>query len=282
MRVIAAEVISVRGQLSAREAEQLKHAEADVEKGGRLIVAAMELIRDQKLYRATHDTFEDYCRERWSRTARDVNRLIQTEAVARQIGQALSKDGQEMGPIGPKISRAAAREVADLPVAEAVAVVKHAAQTTGKATAETVREAREQIAPKVDARKITGGVAFSVEELTDPPESPVFDALDRPVPKSLLRFHAAAAPINATAAKVDAIKRDATKLAEADGGQFIDMAEVNRLCRELKWCLSQARFYTTCPRCDGKGCDRCSQAGWLPHSKKGQLSEADKAALGVQ
>ena len=31
----------------------------------RAMMDALSVIREQKLYRSTHDTFEDYCRERW-------------------------------------------------------------------------------------------------------------------------------------------------------------------------------------------------------------------------
>lgn len=144
MKAVAGEIVTVNGALSARESQQLQAAEADVEKGGKLIVAAMELIRDQRLYRATHETFADYCRERWGRTARDVNRLIQTEAVVQAVAA-------QMGPNGSQISNRAAREVADLPPETAAAVVAKAAENGKKPTAKAVADAREEVAPKAKA-----------------------------------------------------------------------------------------------------------------------------------
>lgn len=146
MKAVAGEIVTQRGALSARESQQLKAAEADVEKGGSLIVAAMELIRDQRLYRATHDTFADYCRERWDRTVSSVNRAIAREAVVAKISEHLAEENG--ANFAPRVSPAAAAEVADLPVDQAAAVVKKAAETNGKPTAKAVREARDQVAPK--------------------------------------------------------------------------------------------------------------------------------------
>ncbi len=33
-------------------------------------------IRDSRLYRETHDTFEDYCRDRWEMSMRHAERLM--------------------------------------------------------------------------------------------------------------------------------------------------------------------------------------------------------------
>ncbi len=52
--------------------------------------ALME-IRDRRLYRETHATFEAYCGERWGWTARHVNRQMDAAAVTGAIG-----------PMGPK------------------------------------------------------------------------------------------------------------------------------------------------------------------------------------
>jgi hypothetical protein len=43
---------------------------------------ALPLLRDERLYRATHDTFDSYCRERWGWSKTHVNRQIEVAAVA--------------------------------------------------------------------------------------------------------------------------------------------------------------------------------------------------------
>ena len=42
----------------------------------------MLAIRDQRLYRETHGTFEDYCRERWGMSRFYAHRLIEASEVA--------------------------------------------------------------------------------------------------------------------------------------------------------------------------------------------------------
>lgn len=52
---------------------------------------ALQAIRDQRLYRATHGTFEDYCQQRWQMPRRYANRLILAANVM-----------DNLGPVGPK------------------------------------------------------------------------------------------------------------------------------------------------------------------------------------
>jgi hypothetical protein len=47
---------------------------------------ALATIRDDRLYRSTHDTFEDYCRERWGMSRRYANLLIVSSDVVANLG----------------------------------------------------------------------------------------------------------------------------------------------------------------------------------------------------
>lgn len=66
--------------------------------------AALLAIRDGRLYRVSHRTFEEYCNERWGINRRYANRIIEaSETVA------------NLGPIGPKpATESQARELAPL------------------------------------------------------------------------------------------------------------------------------------------------------------------------
>ncbi len=64
--------------------------------------SALLTIRESRLYRGTHSTFEDYCQERWGMSRCHANRQIQAAEV---VGS--------LGPIGPKpANEAQARELA--------------------------------------------------------------------------------------------------------------------------------------------------------------------------
>ena len=60
---------------------------------------ALFRIRYERLYRQSHGTFEDYCRDRWGMTSRRANQLVQ---------------GAEVGTIVPVQNEAQARELAPL------------------------------------------------------------------------------------------------------------------------------------------------------------------------
>jgi hypothetical protein len=88
---------------------------------------ALLRIRDERLYRASHKTFELYCRERWGMSKRHANRLVaSTEVVS------------NLGPIGPTpTSESEARPLAKLPAVQQAAAWQEAVETApqGKVTA---------------------------------------------------------------------------------------------------------------------------------------------------
>jgi DNA N-6-adenine-methyltransferase (Dam) len=95
---------------------------------------ALSRIRDERLYRESHKTFEAYCRERWRMSNRHANRQIEAAAVAGSLG-----------PIGPVPNEAVARELAPLKDDEAEMV-------------ETWRELRAKHGEKVTAEKVRAAV----------------------------------------------------------------------------------------------------------------------------
>ncbi|OSZ59280.1 hypothetical protein OQI_17115 [Streptomyces pharetrae CZA14] len=46
---------------------------------------ALQVIRDGRLYRATHGTFEDYCQEQWDITRQYANQLIRSWKIAEKL-----------------------------------------------------------------------------------------------------------------------------------------------------------------------------------------------------
>jgi hypothetical protein len=69
--------------LSFQEGLRLSHLEAaiesgmeSVERGWNKAWRSLQEIRNNRLYRATHATFADYCKERWGKSNRYINMLI--------------------------------------------------------------------------------------------------------------------------------------------------------------------------------------------------------------
>jgi hypothetical protein len=92
-------------------------------------------IREGKLYRETHSTFEAYCKERWGISKTHANRLI----MANEIQESVA-------PVGVKItSERQARELAKVEPERRHEVVEKAVEETGgKLTAKAIREAGEK------------------------------------------------------------------------------------------------------------------------------------------
>ncbi len=105
---------SVIENLSLVEAAKLENAETTigeninmVVQAGRFLGDALRRIRDDRLYRATHPTFEDYCQERWNIGRRHVNRYIALSDVQENLGQ--------IDPNAPMPNQSQAAELAKLP-----------------------------------------------------------------------------------------------------------------------------------------------------------------------
>lgn len=121
------------------------------------------------------------------------------------------------------------------------------------------------------------------QEVVEPKSvvSIVKDSLNREVPDELRNKYAVAAVLGAIGRKLDAIKREVVELADDEGGWFIPVQEVELASKNLKDMITDAGYWTACPRCNGKGCKRCDSSGFVPKSRKNMLSHEDKEALGL-
>lgn len=119
--------------LNDLERQRLVKEETSIEAGAAQIGGALAVIRDQRLYRETHPTFEAYCHERWGITNRYANYQIN----ATQVGEV----------VGTMVPERQARELAPLLDAPQVLLLvwEDALKASGgKLTAEIIRECRER------------------------------------------------------------------------------------------------------------------------------------------
>jgi hypothetical protein len=148
-------------ELAVSASARLAELEAVVERGLATFVevgAALLEIRDTRLYRDTHTTFEDYCRERWSMRRESADRLIRSAKVVELVNPSGLIPANE----------AQARELVPL-LADEQAVVEAWREAKAEAdligaplTAKVVKNAvqkrlnrvkRERVAEEVDAQK---------------------------------------------------------------------------------------------------------------------------------
>lgn len=74
--------------LSQAEASELQACEQIIERGLKTfmeVATALMTIREHKLYRATHGTFDNYCQDRWAIQARHARRIIDAGEMAERI-----------------------------------------------------------------------------------------------------------------------------------------------------------------------------------------------------
>src|SRR5512135_1315685 len=74
--------------LTRSESDKLRECETIIDRGLATFVevgTALLEIRDLRLYRATHGTFELYCRERWGISRVHAHRMIEAARVAENL-----------------------------------------------------------------------------------------------------------------------------------------------------------------------------------------------------
>ena len=147
--------------LTTTEKNQLEACETVIEYGLKTFVdvgnALME-IRDDRLYRAEFDTFENYCNTRWGLTRRHVNRTIAAAQVA-----------DHLGPMGPKPdNERQARPLTQLDPEQQAEAWQRAVETApnGKPTAAHVSQVVDEIRFE-HAAPHTNGIALTDED-TEP------------------------------------------------------------------------------------------------------------------
>lgn len=264
--------------LTVRDRSKLQACEQDIDKGGTLIVKALTVIRDERLYRDTHDTFEDYCVERWGMRRDYADKLIAHGKVLANLEAAFHTNCME-------ITEGATRQIRDLEPEEQVKVVDSVVKDGKKPTAKAVAEKKEELKSN---GKIKGGITFDPEEIeaagdgaSEPPSiPPLMDALKREVPEALRESCSNSARGTAVGKTLDQARREVEALGGQPGWEFLSVQNVVHLLADAKRTVTECRFWTTCPRCDGEGCSFCDDNGYLPHKRKGTLSEDDKRKVG--
>lgn len=124
----------------------LAEREAIIEKGLATFVevgAELLAIRDERLYRETHGTFEDYCRERWNLSRKRAYDLT----AAAEVTAEMSPTGDTPVPSSERVARELAPLKSDperVREAWSEAVEQHGT----KPTAAQVREVVEQKLPE--------------------------------------------------------------------------------------------------------------------------------------
>ena len=136
---------------------------------------ALQVIRDGRLYRATHATFEEYCEDRWQMQRAHANRLIRAWPLA-----------EALAPIGAKnLNEGQIRELLPLAIEHgeeaAATVYRTIVETDGvRVTAMLVKGAVSVLPDDhFDAAEVVGQIrAYLAGTATDQPSSPSASATE--------------------------------------------------------------------------------------------------------
>lgn len=145
--------------LTEKETNRLAAFETMIERGFKSFVEsgkALAVVRDEKLYRASYKTFDEYCKERWGLERTYAHRLIESAAVVDRIVD-------KMLPIGNKIegdvplpvvqvptTESQTRELAKVPEDEQAEVWQEVVETTATPTAAVIKAVVEKRNTKKD------------------------------------------------------------------------------------------------------------------------------------
>jgi len=175
------EIKTTKKPLAPDERDRLATLETRIGEGMATFVAvgaALAEIREARLYRATGETFEDYCRDRWQFSGRHAERLMSAAQVVSDLSEATpEKPDQMVGSIVPAPvpqSEAVARAIASAPREKRPEVWREAVASaprdaTGKATPPTAKHVASVVArhtPRVapPARRILPTMPWQLAE----------------------------------------------------------------------------------------------------------------------
>lgn len=176
-------------QLSEAESTELTNLETTIERGLRVfweVGNALLTIRDKRLYRASHGTFETYCIERWGFTDEQARRLMRSSEVVANlqqtppIGGVLPGNESQVRPLTKLKDPSQQRQAWQKAVESAPD-----GKPTGAGVAKAVEEVKQPTQPNsVDAQVAAHGESLGVPRSGDSvlPESDRIDELTHSSP----------------------------------------------------------------------------------------------------
>jgi len=225
---------------------------------------ALKEIRDNKLYRETHKTFEAYCEDRFEFGKSQAYRLIDA--------------ADEMASIQ------------HLPGSEAITSVAQVSSI-----AKLKPEDKPSVLADIAASKKTKKSVNSIikDKINETIDIPLSEAVDKIIEKRIeddeAPPHTAGAAdrrpkIWAAANKLDGLLSDLKAIAVTDGGQYVkkDLEMFENELMLLKQRIRSCAYHAICPSCDGRKCRTCLKTGWIAKNVLPMLSPTERDKLGIQ
>ncbi len=246
--------------LNVVERRSLENLEKVIERGVESFLAtgsALKEVRDQRLYREGHKTFESYLKTKWGFDRSYAHRLIDASDVKR-----------DLLPIGNKIPKAKEintegqlRELTDVPEDLLEEVIEKASEIAGDAplTAKVLKEAREQ-------------VLEPTESTAEEPACEDVETQPEPEPEQV-------GPLQCVGwfkeqiSLVNELVRNMDTVVEVPGNELLmsRRLSIRREIDHIKGSFRAVMPHAICPRCHGKCCTQCGNMGWVNKQRFDEL-----------
>jgi hypothetical protein len=246
--------------LNVVERRSLENLEKVIERGVESFLAtgsALKEVRDQRLYREGHKTFESYLKTKWGFDRSYAHRLIDASDVKR-----------DLLPIGNKIPKAKEintegqlRELTDVPEDLLEEVIEKASEIAGDAplTAKVLKEAREQVLEPTESTA-EEPACEDVETQPEPEPEPVG-------PLQCVGW------FKDQIGLVNELIRNMDTVMEAPGNELLmsRRLSIRREIEHIKGSFRAVMPHAICPRCHGKCCAQCGNHGWVNKQRFDEL-----------
>lgn len=199
----------------------------------------------------------------------------QRAMVAAKIATMKVGDNQHTKKEGVQICTPSAAEaaralnVSKRSVHNAKQVIEHGAKAVqkaveqGKLAVSTAAELATSGATKTEQTEAVKGGKEAIKEV-----------LKKPVAEPVHHPKEMAGPLMAHVSTLTKMLNDLKKRSGERGGEWIDVQAIGTKISELKYSLKSAIYYADCPACNGKGCAKCKQTGFLPELKSSAVEES--------
>jgi hypothetical protein len=243
--------------LNVVERRSLESLEKVIERGVESFLAtgsALKEIRDQRLYREGHKTFEAYVKARWEFQKDYANKLIGSSEMKQKMNTMVSVSDAD------KIqNERQLRELKSVPDESLAEVIAKAAEIAGDAplTAKVLKEAREQ-------------VLEPTEPTAEEPACEDVEPEPEPEPVGPLQC---VGWFKHQIGLVNELVRNMDTVVEVPGNELLmsRRLSIRREIEHIKGSFRAVMPHAICPRCHGKCCAQCGNHGWVNKQRFDEL-----------
>jgi hypothetical protein len=246
-------------ELTTTDTTRLRECEDKIDRSLRSFVDigdALLEIRESRLYRDEHTTFERYCQARWNITKSRANQLI---SASRLVENLENEDANGVLPSSESVARELQRADADRQHdvwSQAVSSAPRGANNEAVVTARHVRETIEQLTTGTTPRPPTD-------------ESPR-DGAGEQIPECVLPEYETGLELGRIASEVTQVAAKVRQMEGQRGMSLVSHQEIDRLLQQVREEIRFGAFHVVCPGCfgtgaifDGNPCTNCRETGYL-------------------